>query len=92
MTVSLTDAFVPAPDVVFRELDGEAVVLDLAGGTYFGLNASGTRMWQLIQEHRELEPVAVALAGEFDAPSARIESDLLTFVSHLERKGLLIRA
>ena len=37
--------FVPAPDVVVRDLDGEAVVLDLATGTYFGLNDAGTRIW-----------------------------------------------
>ena len=92
MAISLADAFAPAPDVVFRDLDGEAVVLDLATGTYFGLNASGTRMWQLIEQHRVLDAVAAAMAGEFDAPPGRIEADLLTFASRLELKKLLVRA
>ena len=92
MAISLHDAFTAASDVVFRELDGESVLLNLATGTYFGLNASGTRMWQLIEMHRVLEQVAAALADEFDAPASRIEGDLVALVSELEKKGLLQRA
>jgi hypothetical protein len=31
-------------DVLFRDLDGEAVILNLRTGTYFGLDELGTRM------------------------------------------------
>ena len=31
-------------DVVFREIDGEGVLLNLKTGIYFGLNATGTRI------------------------------------------------
>jgi hypothetical protein len=34
-------------DVVFRDLAGEAVILNLATGTYFGLDSVGTREGQL---------------------------------------------
>ena len=37
-----------APDILSRILDGEAVLLDLASGTYFGLNPVGSRVWELI--------------------------------------------
>ena len=37
--------FAVAPDVVSRVLDGEAVLLDLAAESYFGLNAVGTQVW-----------------------------------------------
>ncbi len=42
-----------SPDVVFRDLDGEAVILDLVSGTYFGLNEVGTRVWRLVDEGRD---------------------------------------
>lgn len=91
MSISLTDVFVPAPDVVFRELEGESVLLNLATGIYFGLNATGTRMWQLIETHRTLAPVVVELAREFDAPPPQLEADLLELVAQLESKRLLTR-
>ena len=35
-------------DVIYRDLDGGAVILNLKTGTYFGLDTVGTRMWALI--------------------------------------------
>jgi hypothetical protein len=91
MAVALNEAFIASPDVVFRDLDGESVLLNLATGTYFGLNATGTRMWQLIETHRVLEHVLAALSDEFDAPRSQLQTHLLDLVSQLESKGLLAR-
>ena len=35
-------------DVVHRLIQGEAVLLDLASGRYFGLNATGAALWELL--------------------------------------------
>lgn len=84
------DATVRIPeDVVFRELDGEAVLLNLESGIYFGLDPVGTRIWQLVEEHRALRRVLAALLAEFDAPPADLEADLVRFVDQLRGKGLL---
>ena len=88
---NLHDAYAPGPDVVFRELEGEAVLLNLETGIYFGLNATGLRMWQLIEQHRTLDRVLALLTREFDAPAAELEADLLAWVSQLEDQGLLRR-
>jgi hypothetical protein len=39
-------AVVPA-HVLIRRLDGESVLLNLKSERYFGLDATGTRMWEL---------------------------------------------
>jgi len=89
MTVSL-DATVGIPEeVVFRELDGEAVLLNLESGIYFGLDPVGTRIWQLVEAHRALRRVLEALQTEYDAPPASLETDLVRFVDQLHGKGLL---
>jgi hypothetical protein len=90
MTLSL-DATVRVPDdVVFRELDGEAVVLNLESGMYFGLDEVGTRIWQLVEEHRSLRRALDALIDEFDASDSQLERDLLQFVEQLCAKGLAV--
>ncbi len=43
-----------SPDVLFRELAGEAVLLDLKSQRYFGLGEVGTRIWQLLDEQGEI--------------------------------------
>ena len=90
--VSLETRLKVSDDVVFRELDGEAVLLNLASGLYFGLNPIGTRMWQLIDERRDLADVAAVLCDEFDAPAATIEADLVRLVGELLARGLMVRA
>ena len=89
MRVSLRDGVALRPDVAFRTIDDEGVVLDLSTGTYFGLNTSGTRMWQLLAEHGSLRKVAAALAHEFDARPDTLERDLVAFVEHLASRDLV---
>ena len=91
MAASIRDAYAPGADIVFREIEGEAVLLNLETGIYFGLNSTGTRMWRLIEEHHLLERVLAALEDEFDAPPPRLETELLEWVAQLEDKGLLRR-
>jgi coenzyme PQQ synthesis protein D (PqqD) len=88
--ISLQSSLKVNDEVVFRELDGEAVLLNLASGMYFGLDETGTRMWQLIDQHGELAAVLAALCEEFDAPRDAIERDLLNLALELSEKGLLV--
>jgi hypothetical protein len=89
MTPTLDAAFKIPDEVIFRELDGEAVVLNLDTGIYFGLDAVGTRIWRLIEERKPLRTVLDTLIDEYEAPPDRLQRDLLTFVEHLNGKGLL---
>ena len=41
-------------DVVSREVGGEAVLLNLATGTYFGLDGVGTEIWNLLAREGHL--------------------------------------
>ncbi|MEW5871918.1 MAG: PqqD family protein [Chloroflexota bacterium] len=79
---------IPA-DVLFHELAGEAVLLNLATGKYFGLDEVGTRMWQLLAEHHQTEPVVQALLQEYDVPEEQLRSDLLVLVDKLIEHGLV---
>ena len=69
---SPSDRFSVPPRVLFRNLDGEAVLLHLDSGKYFGLNEVGTRIWELLAEHRETGAVCRALLAEFDVPEERL--------------------
>jgi hypothetical protein len=86
--ISLDRSFAISKDAVFRDLDGEAVILDLESGTYFGLNAVGARIWQLVERHNGLRAVFEDLCREYDAAPDVLEHDLLALVAELERARL----
>ena len=79
-----------APDVMFRHLNDEAVLLDLKSGTYFGLNDVGARTWQLILEHGRLSRVLEALLQEYDVDREAGERDLLALAGQLVTRQLAV--
>ena len=87
--VTLDSEVVISNDVVSRELEGEAVILNLASGTYFGLDPVGTRIWSLVQEDGSLRRVFEILQQEYDVTPRRLEGDILRLVEVLCANGLL---
>jgi len=78
-----------SPDVVFRDLDGEAVLLNLRTGVYFGLDPVGTRIWDLLVERRSLPAILDTLLGEYEVDTARCERDVRLFLAALTEHALL---
>ena len=76
-------------DVVTRNLMGEAVLLDLAAGVYFGLDRVGTRIWQLLGQHEDTEPIVRAMLDEYDVEESLLRADLERLILELSEKGLV---
>jgi hypothetical protein len=81
-----------SPDVVFRDLDGEAVILDLASGTYFGLNDVGTRVWQLVEFGKDAAEIVDVVASEYDADRETIARDVGRLLDQLASRRLIVAA
>lgn len=79
-------------DVVVRDLAGEAVLLHLGTGTYFGLDSVGTRIWHHLAEHQSTEAIVPLLLQEFDVNERQLRLDLEALVTQLLAQRLLIAA
>jgi hypothetical protein len=86
--ISLAETVTISPEVVFKELGGEGVLLDLASGIYFGLDETSTRLWLLLQLNGSLRRVFDEMIEEFEVDPDRLERDLLQFVADLTRSNL----
>ena len=80
---------VAVKDQVSCELAGEAVILSLQDGVYYGLNPIGARIWELIQEPRTVEEIAAHLAREYEVDRPRCEQDLHTLLRELASRRLI---
>lgn len=85
-------AYQVSPDAVFRDLDGEAVILDLDAGTYYGLNETGTRIWQLLAEGRDEEAIAATLTAEYDVRLEDARHHVATLIGDLLARRLILPA
>lgn len=79
---------VASEDIVFESFDGEAVVLDLSTGKYFGFSDSGSRIWQALSSG----VAAHALVGQAAGGATISLAELDGFISQLLEFGLLVRA
>ena len=75
--------------VVFRELQGEAVILDMTSGVYFGLDAIGTRMWSILVDRGTVGAAVESLRGEYDVEEDTLVRDLLELADQLRARGLI---
>ena len=89
MTATLESRIRVHEDVLFRELGGEAVILNLKSGKYYGLDEVGTRMWALLTQNGQVQPAYHALLDEYDVTAERLRLDLLRFIDELAAHGLL---
>jgi len=88
--MQLSDRFTVSKDVVTREVGGELVLLDLNSGQYFGLDAVGCRIWELLaQAPRNLSELCDQIEREFDAPRDRIEADIIALARQLQDQELI---
>jgi hypothetical protein len=88
MPIMLDSIVAASDDAVFRELDGESVLLNLETGMYYGLDAVGTRVWQLAADGGSLRAIRERLVEEYDGDPPAIERDLLELAGALVAKGL----
>jgi hypothetical protein len=68
----------------------EAMLIDEDSKLYFGINASGNLLWSAITEATELGSLTDLLATEFGLPDDRAWTDVVQFVTELERDGLVV--
>lgn len=88
-TLSAGSSVVATKDQVSSDLGGEAAILNLEAGTYYGLDAVGARIWSLIQEPRTVEGIRDVLVSEYEVESDRCEGDLIALLQGLVDEGLV---
>jgi hypothetical protein len=79
---------VPA-HVATRDLDGELVVLNFDSETYFGLDAVGARMWEVLSTSPSIEAGVQQLLTEFDVDDARLRTDVAALLGKMVDGGLV---
>lgn len=91
MTVALSPSsvVVVSKDQVSTNLSGEAVILGMRDGVYYGLDPVGARIWDMLQAPHAIGDVAERIAAAYDVSRERAETDLLALAAQLLERGLL---
>jgi hypothetical protein len=88
-TISGRSIVVVAKQQVACDLAGEAVVLNLKEGVYYGLNTTGALIWNLLQEPKTVNDILSALLQQYDVEPGQCEQDLLALLHELATRDLI---
>lgn len=78
------------PDLIWRCLDDNVVVVSPAKGEVRVLNGVGTAIWQLLVEEKSLAEIEVYLVAHYQVSQEQASRDLQDFLADLNRRGLLV--
>lgn len=82
-------ALVPDPDVAHITTCDGTVLLNVEHGQLYGLNPTGSIVWQALSDRKGVEEITGDLAARFPAARERIPSDVEAVITKLHARGLL---
>jgi hypothetical protein len=80
---------VAAKDQVSCDLGGEAAILSIKNGIYYGLDPVGAQVWNLLQKPLRVVEIHEAVLREYDVEPERCEHDLIILLEKLLAEGLI---
>ena len=88
--ISIDSYLSPAPGVVGRRVQNEAVVVLASQAKVKVLNEVGARIWSLADGSRNLGEIAAILCTEYQVEPEQAQADVLQFVAELVDRGALL--
>jgi Coenzyme PQQ synthesis protein D (PqqD) len=76
-------------DQVSCDMAGEAIVLNMKSGVYFGMEQVAALIWNLVEKPRTVGEIRDAIMKEYDVDSNTCEQDLKLFLDRLQSAGLI---
>jgi hypothetical protein len=89
LIITPTTRVVVSQDQVSCDLGGEAAMLHMKSGVYYGLNSVGARIWSLLQETRTFAEIRETLLAEYEVDAVRLEADLGYHLAELAEQQLI---
>lgn len=78
------------PDIVDGALDGNQVMMHLDSEMYFGLNPIAKRIWEMIDEPRNLDELVVGLMEEYDVDYLQCKEEVTVFLEKAVKNEIIL--
>jgi len=87
--ISTTSVVAATKDQVSSDLAGEAVILSLQTGMYYGLDDVGVHIWELLRTPTCVADIRDTIVQQYDVEPEACERDVLNFLQQLVDQGLI---
>jgi Coenzyme PQQ synthesis protein D (PqqD) len=76
--------------VINEVIDGEAIMINLATGSYYSLDRVGAEVWALVETSMSVDGIVAALGRRYDAAPDDIRRGVEDLLQHLSSEQLVV--
>lgn len=80
------------PDLLQTTLDNEVVLMSIERGSYFGLEGTAQRIWQMLEQPMTKDQLVKSLCQQYDAQPEVIDRDVQQFLQKMLDNAVLVLA
>jgi hypothetical protein len=77
-------------DIVYRVVDGEAIILDVGSGEHFSLNKTATEVFICLDQNRPISSLLAEQAGKYRENEKALKADTACLIKKLLEKNIII--
>jgi hypothetical protein len=79
-----------SPQVINETIDGEAIMINLATGSYYSLDRVGGDVWALLEASRPVDHIVAALGRRYDASEDEFRRGVDQLLQRLSEEELVV--
>lgn len=87
--ITLNSRVVRSEDFITSTVDNDLVMMSLEKGTYYGLDAIGSHVWEHIAEPITIEDLCQKLTDQFEVEATQCQTDVLAFLNELQKEKMI---
>lgn len=76
-------------DVLSSDINGNAVMMSIENGAYYGMNTTASDIWNMLREPISVEEIVSLLRTQYEIEPESCEHATLAFLTKLEEANLI---
>lgn len=89
MSIHLDSVITRNEDIFTGQIDDELVMVSINSGSYFVLNSTALRIWELLDAPLSISEICDKLINEYDIDPHACQTEVVKFVEILEEKQII---
>lgn len=75
--------------IVANQVGDEVVMMDMEKGKYFGMNKTGSYIWQLLEQPATVGELCERLVTDFGIPTEQCTTELNSFIEQMRKENII---
>ena len=78
------------PELLAVDMDGETVMMDMESGNYFGVNAVGSHIWEVLETENKVTAIIETVSSQFEVKDGdTVQEDIMAFLGDMVEQRLV---